>query len=75
MCPIEERAIERIPLTRNETDYARGAAQALLNQKTPYRGRRGGLNCAEFVVACLPRKWRSDLPKNPSPNDLAKVWL
>lgn len=72
---IEDRSIERIQLTAAETTYARGAAQALLTQKTPYRGRRGGLNCAEFVVACLPRSWRADLPKNPSPNDLAKAWL
>lgn len=70
----ESREIHRIPLTVAETNYARGAAQAFLGNKTPYRARRGGLNCAEFVVACLPRSWRKNVPKTPSPNDLVRAW-
>lgn len=53
-----EREVIVVPLSADDTAYARQAALAHLHRRTPYRGRPGGLTCSEFVVACLPSRLR-----------------
>lgn len=55
----EGREVVVIPLSAEETAYARQAALRHLHARTPYRGRRGGMTCSEFVVACLPPRLRA----------------
>lgn len=69
------RAPIQIPLSAADTAYARGVAEALLKARTPYRSHPGGITCSEFVAMCLPKRWRKNIPPNPTPNDLAQIWL
>lgn len=63
----------RYPLTPKQSAHARSVGLHLLHSRTPYRGRRGGKTCSEFVVACMPRSFvrQLHLPRDPTPNDLA----
>ena len=71
---FEGRETVVIPLTKEETRYARRRALSYLERRIPYRGAAGGISCTEFVLACLPAAYRKHLDGFSSPNDLARAY-
>jgi len=71
----EGRRITYIPLDDRTLAHARGGALSRLGK--PYRGRRGGLTCGEFVAACMPTRLKNKMRERSNfvtPNSIAKAF-
>lgn len=69
------RQIAYIPLDDRTLAHARGAALGRLGK--PYRGRRGGLTCGEFIQVCMPRRFQNQMKEKgnfPTPNSIARAF-
>lgn len=69
-----ERYIAVVPLSKEDTEYARKEARKFLKNGVPFRGAPGGMSCSELVMACLPPSYRRGLEGFVSPNDMARAF-